>query len=118
MTWVEAQGADALAEGEKASFRCHEVDVLICRVKGQLYAVADLCSHAQNTLSDGKLQGYAIRCALHGASFDVRDGSHLTPPAIQAITSFEIEEEHGRVRVRLPEASSPPASPFGRPTTR
>ncbi|MFP6641863.1 MAG: non-heme iron oxygenase ferredoxin subunit [Myxococcota bacterium] len=118
MTWLEAEGADALAEGEKASFHCHGVDVLICRVEGQLYAVEDLCSHAQSTLSDGTLEGYAIRCPLHGASFDVRDGSHLTPPAFQAITGFEIEEEGGRVRIRLPEGASRPARPFARPTTR
>lgn len=81
-----------LPEGEMRSCPVGKMDVLVCRVQGQLYAIEDLCSHADTTLSDGMLHGYTVTCALHGAQFDVRDGSHKGPPAYTGVKTFELED--------------------------
>ncbi|MET0908775.1 MAG: Rieske 2Fe-2S domain-containing protein [Ilumatobacteraceae bacterium] len=85
-----------LSDGELRCFEDVGRDgIVVCRVGGQLYALDDNCSHADTPLSEGRLRGYAITCPLHGASFDVRDGSHSGPPAWEGVTSHHIEETDG-----------------------
>src|SRR5262245_12241679 len=88
-----------LADGDMKSCPVGKIDVLICRVAGELYAIEDLCSHADTTLSDGTLHGYTVTCSLHGAQFDVRDGSHKGPPAYCGVKTFELEKEGDEVCV-------------------
>ena len=76
----------------------------------ELYAIEDLCSHADTTLSDGRLIGYQVTCPLHGAQFDVRDGSHQGPPAWEGVPCFPVTEGTGPSTVDL----SPSATRSGR----
>ena len=94
---VELGDLSDLADG---AMRCVAVesgehDIVVCRVAGTLYAVADRCSHADTPLSEGRLRGYSLICPLHGASFDVRDGSHSGPPASEGIATFAVREVDG-----------------------
>jgi nitrite reductase/ring-hydroxylating ferredoxin subunit len=82
----------SLPEGEMMSCPAGKIDVLVCRVNGQLHALEDMCSHADTILSDGLLVGYTVTCSLHGAQFDVRDGSHKGPPAYTGVRTFELED--------------------------
>jgi 3-phenylpropionate/trans-cinnamate dioxygenase ferredoxin component len=66
--------------------------VVVCRAGGALYALDDVCSHAEASLSEGRLRGFNLVCPLHGASFDVRDGSHTSPPAWEGVTAHEVVE--------------------------
>ena len=82
-----------LQDGDMRAF--HDVGdygVVVCRVAGQLHAVADNCSHADTPLSEGRLRGTIITCPLHGAQFDVRDGSHQGPPAWEGVACFAVAE--------------------------
>ena len=65
--------------------------VVVCRVKGELFALDDNCSHRDARLSDGRLRNHTITCPLHGAQFDVRTGEHKGSPAPCAVQcrSFE-----------------------------
>lgn len=70
--------------------------VVVCRYKGDLFALEDNCSHADTPLSEGRFRGATITCPLHGAAFDVRDGSHSGPPAWEGVAAYRIDEnDHG-----------------------
>jgi 3-phenylpropionate/trans-cinnamate dioxygenase ferredoxin subunit len=85
-----------LADGELRCFEDVGRDgIVVCRVAGQLYALADNCSHADTPLSEGRLRGYGLTCPLHGASFDVRDGTHSGPPAWEGVQSHQVTETDG-----------------------
>ena len=76
--------------------RCVEVrgrDVLICHLDEGFFAVENLCSHADAKMSEGRLRGHKVLCPLHGAAFDVRDGSVLRPPAMRPIRSYPVRVE-------------------------
>ncbi len=109
-----------VTEGEMKSCMVGKTDVLICRVQGVLYAIEDLCSHADTTLSDGFLMGHTITCSLHGAQFDVRDGTHKGPPAYTGVKTFELEEGQDGVSVvvRPPEKKDDAGPPSGYMQTR
>ncbi|MCS5683913.1 MAG: Rieske 2Fe-2S domain-containing protein [Acidimicrobiales bacterium] len=91
-----------LLDGQMRCFEdLGENGVLVCRVAGRLHAVDDNCSHADSPLSEGRLRGHTLTCALHGAQFDVRDGSHAGPPAWEGLACYRIEETDGGVVVHL-----------------
>jgi 3-phenylpropionate/trans-cinnamate dioxygenase ferredoxin subunit len=111
-----------LADGEMREFAdVGEYGIVVCRVAGRLYAVEDHCSHADTPLSDGALRGATLVCPLHGAQFDVRDGTHQGPPAWEGIACYVVTEDEGGVTVDL-SPSSPvdgsAADPGGRLQTR
>jgi 3-phenylpropionate/trans-cinnamate dioxygenase ferredoxin subunit len=78
---------------------CVEVDgkeILLCHTAEGFFAVDNLCTHAAARLCEGKMKGHRILCPLHGAAFDVRDGSALTRPASVALTTYPIQvDEEG-----------------------
>lgn len=90
-----------LANGQMTSCPAGDMDVLVCRVQGELFAIEDMCSHADTTLSDGLLHGYTVTCALHGAQFDVRTGDHKGPPAYCGVKAFDVAEAEGGVVVTV-----------------
>ena len=67
-------------------------------------------------LSEGRLSGFQVNCPLHGASFDVRDGTHSGPPAYTGVRCFEIVEDDSGVSVKIengkPEAEDGPQTGF------
>ena len=93
---VELGDLTGMADGELRAFPdigAH--GVVVCRVGGVLYALDDNCSHAETPLSEGRLRGHTLTCPLHGAAFDVRDGSHSGPPAWEGVRCHRVEEADG-----------------------
>ena len=110
-----------LADGEMRACKAGSFAVLVCRVGGALHAVEDECSHAETTLSDGMLDGYVVTCPLHFAQFDVRDGSHLCPPAFKGVASFPVSEDGDGTTVEVPASKGQdtgPGMPGGMVRTR
>jgi 3-phenylpropionate/trans-cinnamate dioxygenase ferredoxin subunit len=65
-------------------------EILLCHTAEGFYAVDNLCTHAAERLCGGKLKGYRILCPLHGAAFDVRDGSALSRPATVPLRTYPV----------------------------
>jgi 3-phenylpropionate/trans-cinnamate dioxygenase ferredoxin subunit len=102
MVDVDLGDLSGLDDGEVVAVAAGVWEVAVCRVQGDLYAVEDLCSHAETTLSDGLLSGYQLVCPLHGASFDVRTGEHSGPPAWCGVPCFRVREEGGSATISVP----------------
>ena len=77
--------------GGMKAVRADGVDILLCNVEGDLYAVHDECTHECFPLSEGTLDGHAVVCMLHGARFDVRNGGVLALPAYGPVATYEVE---------------------------
>ena len=77
------------------------LSILLCNVDGTLYAVENLCSHAQVPLDEGELRGCEIECIFHGATFDVRTGEPMAPPAMRPIRTFKVFQDGSRARLEI-----------------
>lgn len=99
--------ATALADGDMAPFRVDGVDLLVCRVDGRFFALADRCTHAAQALHRGRLKGHRLRCPLHGACFDVRDGRCLQAPAEHGLVTYPVTIVGGKVHVSLDRPRQP-----------
>ena len=65
-------------------------EILLCQSSDGIYAVDNLCSHAEEKLCFGKLKGGKVFCPLHGAAFDIKTGAALSRPATEPIETFDI----------------------------
>lgn len=65
-------------------------DVLVVRVDDEVFAVSDVCSHSEVSLSDGEVYDCKVECWMHGATFDLRTGRALTPPATTPIETYQV----------------------------
>ncbi|NIM51860.1 MAG: Rieske 2Fe-2S domain-containing protein [Gemmatimonadales bacterium] len=73
----------------------------LIKVRGEVFAFEDRCSHADFALSDGEMvDDHAIECPLHGAQFDVRTGEAIEAPATESLSLYEVKLENGDVLVR------------------
>lgn len=105
--YTDVAGVDSI---EEKSFACFQVGgraVVICRFRDAYFAVENACSHAQSRFDEGRLRGYRLMCPLHGASFDIRDGSVAGAPARQPIRAYPVRVVDGRVQVDLSAADGP-----------
>lgn len=74
-------------------------DICVVRQGSEVFAIADLCSHAEASLSEGDVTTGRIECWLHGAEFDLRTGEAVTPPASAPVETFPVSIEGDTVRV-------------------
>ena len=95
-----------IPEGGNKSFQVSGQDILICHTRGEFFAVENRCSHAMSKLEGGRLRVYRLTCPLHGAAFDVRDGSVQGKPATEAIRVYSLRINDGRIQVCLDDGST------------
>lgn len=116
---VELGDLSDLGDGEMRCFEDIGADgIVVCRVGGQLFALTDNCSHADTPLSEGRLRGHGLICPLHGASFDVRDGTHSGPPAWEGVPCHTVIEADGVAVVVMASDDDERPSDGGRLQTR
>jgi len=76
-------------------------EIVICHTKEGVFALDNICSHAHARMCEGRLRATRIVCPLHGASFDIRDGKVLGPPATQPQPIFQVRVVDGTVEVAV-----------------
>ena len=72
-------------------------EVLVAKTSAGIFAVDNMCSHAAERLANGKLKGFKLFCPLHGAAFDIRDGSALSRPAKKPLATYGVRLENGEI---------------------
>lgn len=87
---IEMQMSE-LAENTPVKIEIDGKDVCVVRQGSEVFAIEDLCSHAEASLSEGEVTPGKIECWLHGAEFDLRTGEALTPPAIAPVKTYAVE---------------------------
>ena len=87
---------------QSQSVNIDEVDILICNTDNGFFAVEDKCSHADIPLCGGQITGNYITCPVHGAVFDLTDGSVQSPPAFEDLNTFEVKIEGTSISVKRP----------------
>lgn len=88
-----------IPEGSSKSFQVSGQDILICHTKGEFFAVENKCSHALSKLEGGRLRAYRLICPLHGAAFDVRDGTARGKPATLPIKVYPVRVTGNRIEI-------------------
>ncbi|HUY83262.1 MAG TPA: non-heme iron oxygenase ferredoxin subunit [Steroidobacteraceae bacterium] len=101
MTWLDAGPESRLEKDRAISAQIGPHFVAIARCEDGVHAVEDLCTHDGAELTGGSVEACEIVCPRHGARFCLRTGAALTPPAYEAVRTFEAKIEAGRIWVRI-----------------
>ena len=91
---------DEIKIGERMVVEFGRDWVAIFNVDGQYYAIKDVCTHDDGPLAEGELTGCIIKCPRHGATFDIRTGKALTPPAYIDVPIFEVNINEKDIQIR------------------
>jgi 3-phenylpropionate/trans-cinnamate dioxygenase ferredoxin subunit len=100
--FVEIGALNDLPNGERLFVQIDDLPIVVFNIGGELYAIADLCSHDDGPLGDGEVEGYEVTCPRHGASFDVRTGKVLSLPAVVDIPAYPVRVAAGKIEVGVP----------------
>lgn len=94
-----------LADGSVQRVEVGSVAVAVVRIGHDVYAVDDVCSHAEVSLSGGEVwcDEREIECPRHGSTFSLIDGQPQALPATQPVAVYPAEVVDGRIIVTVEE---------------
>jgi 3-phenylpropionate/trans-cinnamate dioxygenase ferredoxin component len=67
--------------------------IALANVNGEYFAIDDVCSHEEASLSEGGLTGEVLVCPRHGARFNVKTGRVLSLPAVRSVATYDVKVE-------------------------
>ena len=87
----------------------HAMDeaVVLARTGGRFHAIGASCSHYGGPLTEGAIEGDAVRCPWHHACFDLRSGEAIAGPALGPVACFELAQRGDRLFVIGKKAPAP-----------
>ncbi len=99
MTWVKVAELGRLPEGEGVLVDVEGDAVALFRIGDSVYAVADLCSHAEASLSEGEVFDTTVECPRHGSEFDLVTGEPASLPATKPVAVYRTDVRDGDVYI-------------------
>jgi naphthalene 1,2-dioxygenase ferredoxin component len=99
--WIDAAAESDLWDDAGVSVLVQGRDVAIFRTGDAVYATDNLCTHGQARLCDGFVEGQEIECPLHQGRFDLRTGEPTCAPVVEAVKTYPVRIDGGRVYLSL-----------------
>lgn len=104
-TFVRVCAASELTEDTPKRVELGGTPVAVVRTGGEVFAINDICSHANVSLSEGEVEDCQIECWLHGSAFDLRTGKPSGLPATRPVPVYPVKIEGDDVLVSLNQES-------------
>jgi len=99
--YLFAARVDEVAPGKTLQVSLAGEMICLANVNGEICAISDICSHEEQCLSEGWLEGDEITCPAHGARFNVRTGEALCFPAVAGVKTYAVEVRDGKIMVEI-----------------
>ena len=100
--FLEIAPASELPPGERLFVEIGGKPLVIFNIAGELYSIADVCSHDDGPVGEGEFEGFNITCPRHGAQFDVRTGQVTQMPAVVDIPAYPVRVQDGMIQLGFP----------------
>ncbi len=96
---VKVASASELPEGRMMVVEVGGESVLLANVGGELYAIAEACTHFGGPLADGWLSEDVVECPWHGSRFCLKTGEVVKEPATEPVARYSVRVEGNDVYV-------------------
>ncbi len=101
MPWYHVADTTDLEARGVVGRECAGRKIAIYRVDGVYYATADVCTHANATLSEGEIvEGY-IECPLHFGLFEIATGKAAGAPVTVNLRTYPVRVEGTRIEIEV-----------------
>jgi len=91
--WYLVAKTSDLNPGEVMYVEVGNDPVALINLEGEYFALSDICTHEEASLSDGEIYGDEIECPLHGGAFEIRTGLPANFPVVVPVETYEIKVE-------------------------
>ncbi|TDC53007.1 iron-sulfur protein [Actinomadura sp. KC345] len=105
--WTPVLADAELPEGAHRTAAADGVRVLLHRMDGKVYALANTCSHMGGPLGEGTIEDGCVTCPWHGSTFRFGDGGIERGPASSPQPFYETRVQSGRIEIRAPRPDEP-----------
>jgi 3-phenylpropionate/trans-cinnamate dioxygenase ferredoxin component len=104
MTRVRMCSVDELSDEAATRFEVDGHKIAAALIGERVYAIGDVCSHADYSLSEGELYAseLELECPKHGSTFSLKDGEPQCLPATAPVPVYVTEVDGDDVYVELP----------------
>ena len=75
--------------------------VAIYRVKGEMFATDDICTHEHAHLSDGVVVDDIVECPMHQGRFHIPTGKAMSAPVVEPLRTHSVKVIEDKIYVRL-----------------
>ncbi|MCL6548231.1 MAG: non-heme iron oxygenase ferredoxin subunit [Alicyclobacillus sp.] len=91
MAWVKVATVQDVPVGEMRQVVVNEDEIALYHAEDGYYATSDVCTHASESLSHGRLNGHVVACPKHGGKFDIRTGAAVAPPCVVPVQTYPVQ---------------------------
>jgi len=99
--WVSLPGVGP-PDGRPTATTAGGIPIVVCSVRGTLYAYYDACAACGSSLADGTLTGERLGCPACGAGYDVRSAGRSLDDTGRHLDPLPLLTDSQGVRVALP----------------
>lgn len=93
--------SDELEEGKGRPYEMDGHRIALVRHEGKVYALDDICPHADASIAFGPVENGCIACPWHYAEFSLESGEVLSGPSPRGIRTYRVREENGEVQIEI-----------------
>lgn len=76
--------------------------IVLINFEGDYYALSDICTHEDASLSDGEVIGDELECPLHGGAVEIKTGLPANFPIVVPATTYRTRVVGDQVQIGLP----------------
>ena len=87
--------------GSAKRIEVNATPIAFFNINGVIYAINDICTHRECSLSEGFIEGDTVTCPCHMSVFDIKTGKVLEPPALLNVASYKVRIQGSDVEVEV-----------------
>ena len=99
--FVRACALTDIPDTNALAVRVGDVAIAVVRSHDEIFAIHDVCSHAEVALSEGDVFDGVIDCWLHGSEFELKTGKPLSLPATEPVAVYPVKIDGDAVYVNV-----------------
>lgn len=88
--WYDVARVGDLGPNEIMYVEVGSDPVVLCNLDGEIFALNDICTHQEASLSDGEIVGDELECPLHGGAFEIRTGMPASFPVVVPAETYDV----------------------------
>ncbi|WP_138470446.1 FAD-dependent oxidoreductase [Poseidonocella sp. HB161398] len=97
MSWHPSIPAAEVREKGAVAVEADGLRLALFALEGEIFATANICTHAFALLTEGHVEGGCVECPLHQGLFDIRTGKAQGAPVTKDLATYAVKVEDGTV---------------------
>ena len=77
-------------------------EIALFNVDGEFHAIDNTCAHRGGPLAMGTIESDVVTCPWHGATYNIKTGEVLGPPAPRGVASYKVRVEGSDIEIEVP----------------